>query len=223
MKKLSIIFIYFFLTKMHLFSQDKLDFQFGYGYYISHSENQLHIMADQEFSSYLSYGVSYQKENIFGVRLLLNYSYHEIKKENIFNLVYIRGDGDPPLKTFIGDISHINHNIDLDYIDNFSNYFSFGIGISFVINNRILNVERILEGEQTRVLNDKLASSGIGANGILKFFLPLNKGENYFYLTSILKLRYTHSIWFDEGIRELDNYKQEYISSNLSIGIGYSF
>ncbi|MCF8243231.1 MAG: hypothetical protein K9J16_17780 [Melioribacteraceae bacterium] len=180
-------------------------------------------MADQEFSSYLSYGVSYQKENIFGVSLLLNYSYHQIKKENVFNLVYIRDHGDPPPNIFIGDISHISHNIDLDYIDNFSNYFSFGIGVSLVINNRILNVEKFVEGKQSRVLNDKLASSGIGANGNLKFFLPLNKGEKYFYLTSLLKLRYTHSIWFDEDIRELDNYKQEYITSNLSIGIGYSF
>jgi hypothetical protein len=45
----------------------------------------------------------------------------------------------------------------------------------------------------------------------------------YFFFTSKLKIRYTYSIWFDEGIRNLDNYHQEFLATQISVGLGYPF
>jgi hypothetical protein len=52
--------------------------------------------------------------------------------------------------------------------------------------------------------------------------IPLSENSKFSIITK-LKLRYTYSIWFDEGIRKLDNYHQEFLTSQLSLGIGYSF
>ncbi len=70
---------------------------------------------------------------------------------------------------------------------------------------------------------DKLASSGLGVNGFLEFSISLDNSGIYFFFTSKLKIRYTYSIWFDEGIRNLDNYHQEFLATQISVGLGYSF
>ncbi|MGE5846165.1 MAG: hypothetical protein ACM34O_05540 [Ignavibacteria bacterium] len=123
----------------------------------------------------------------------------------------------------VADASLINHNIDLAYIGIISPYFSWGLGPSFVITNRIIEIDNPDAEAITLLLYDKLASSGLGANAFIDFSVPFSETENYFFFSSEIKFRYTHSIWFDEGIRNLDNYKQEFLVFTLSAGIGYSF
>lgn len=223
MTRLALVFLFLLFSCTYLYSQNKIDANIGYGHYLSNSENSMNIMGEKRFASYLFYGFSYQRDNFLGINLIINYSYHQINEENLFRFVYYIGDGEPPPTTITGDIRHISHNVDFNYAGNFNKYFSYGVGVSFVIANRILSLVRIVNDKETLILYDKLASSGIGVNSFAMFSVPFTKDKNYFYFTSMLKFRYTYSVWFDEGIRDLDNYYQEYFTTQLSIGVGYSF
>lgn len=60
-------------------------------------------------------------------------------------------------------------------------------------------------------------------NGFVRFTTSLNEIGNDLIFISVLKLRYTHSIWFDEGLRKLDDYNQEFFVVQLSLGFAYNF
>lgn len=202
-----------------LYSQKKLELSIGYGYYLSNSENSFKIMGDKSFNSYLFCGFAYQRENVLGINFRFEYNYHQIKEENVISFSrFSHGE-----YSWTGDLSAISHNIDLNYFGNISKYLFYGIGPSFVITNRILEVNQVLPIYENHSTYDKLAASGLGINGYLDVQIPITSDKNYFYFTSKFKLRYTYSIWFNEGIRKLDDYYQEYFTTQLSIGLGYSF
>ncbi len=215
MIKIFLFSILFLFSNSIIMAQNKININMGYGYYLSNSENSTKIMGNNKFQSYILYDFSYQRENLFGFNIMFEYSYQQITKKDIIEFIRYNPGPNPSPPPFQGDIKLTSHNFDLDYSAKISNYISYGIGPSFIIVNRILEVDT--------VLYDKLASSGIGINGYVEFSIPLNASKEYFFFTSKLKFRYTHSVWFDKGIRYLDGYQQEYFTSQILAGIGYAF
>lgn len=215
MGKIILFPVLILLSNSTINSQNKINLNIGYGHYLFNSENSTKIMGDKKFQSYVLYDFSYLRENLFGLNMMIEYSYQKITKKDVIEFIINDPSPNPAPPPLLGDIQLINHNFDFDYSARINKFFSFGIGPSFIIVNRILEVDT--------VLYDKLASSGLGVNCFVEFSVPLDGGKNYFYLTSKLKFRYTHSIWFDKGIRNLDNYNQEYFTTQLLIGIGYNF
>jgi hypothetical protein len=112
---------------MNLFSQNIISPNFGYGYYLSNSENSLKIMGDKRYNSHLFFGVSLQKE-LYGYKFMIEYNYHQIKKENVVKFLMTSQDSPDPTGIYGGDLSLINHNIDFDYIGDINKYFYYGIG-----------------------------------------------------------------------------------------------
>jgi hypothetical protein len=108
------------------------------------------------------------------------------------------------------------HNLDLELKNEINEYFSFGIGPSFSFVNRsyIFNYSD---------LEDRLASFALGVSGSIDVKLPINESANYLYFYSGIKFRYLYGILYDEGLRDLSNYNQHFVTGNLTIGIGYSF
>ena len=196
-------------------SQNRIGLNVGYGYYLINSENSTKIMGDKIFQSFVLYDFSFQKDSLLGFNLLFEYSYQQITKKNIIEFVRYEPGPFPAPPPYWGNMKLISHNFDLDYTAKINNYLSYGIGPSFIIVNRILEVDT--------VLYDKLASSGLGINGFTECSVPIYGSKKYFFFTSKLKFRYTHSIWFDKGIRNLDDYKQEYFTVHILAGIGYAF
>lgn len=215
MAKIILFSVLFFLNNTIVNSQNKININIGYGHYLINSENSTKIMGGKKFQSYILYDFSYLRENLLGFDMMFEYSYQKITKKDIIEFIIYDPSPNPAPPPLFGDIELIKHNFDFDYTARINKYFSFGIGPSFIIVNRILDVDT--------VLYDKLASSGLGINGFTELSFPLTSGKQYLYFTSKLKLRYTHSIWFDKGIRDLDNYDQEYFTTQLLIGIGYNF
>ena len=211
---LCILFTFFYTLS---YSQNKLYVNFGYGTYLENSENALKVMGDKKFRSHLVYGFIYQREDVMGFNLMIEYAYNRITKEDVMEFARTGSNSPEIIDIFGGDAVLINHTFDLDYLGEINKYLSYGIGPSFIITNRIIDVDE--------TLYDKLASSGLGLNGLLEFSIPLasSESEDYFFFTSKLKFRYTYSVWFDEGIRKLDDYYQEFLSTQFSIGLGYSF
>lgn len=214
MLKAFLFSILFLCSNSIIFSQNKISINIGYGYYLSNSDNSTVIMSGNKFQSFLLYDFSYQKDNVFGYNLLFEYSYQQITKKNIIEFIRYNPDGSS-LPPYWGDVKLISNNFDLDYSAKISKYFFYGIGPSFIIVNRVLSVDT--------VLYDKLASSGLGLNGFLELSVPIYGIRDYIFFTSKLKFRYTHSIWFDKGIRDLDNYHQEYFTVQILAGVGYAF
>lgn len=198
-----------------ILSQNRISANLGYGYYLSNSENSLIIMEKDDFTSYFNFGFAFQRNNLFGYNILLEYNYHEIKEDDVIQFFRTSSRSPEIIGFYYGDMTLTNHNIDLDFVGVINEYLLFGFGPSFVISNRTLVIDDLLK--------DKLASSGIGVNGFIRADLPLSNDKEYFYISAKLNLRYTHSIWFDEGLRNLDNYNQEFFTSNILIGLGYSF
>lgn len=219
----NIIFTTFimFACSIMIYPQTSISINLGYGNYFSNSENSLYVMRDDKYRSYLFYGISLQNANILGYNLILEYSYHRTNKDNIVQFVRTAETDPTPLGYFNGDIILLSHTFDLDIAGNLNKYLSCGIGPSFEIINRTFKVNFPPAMELS--LNDRLASSALGVNAFINFSYPLWEGENNIYITSQFKIRYTHSIWFDKGNRNLDNYSQEFLTGQVSAGLGYSF
>jgi len=205
------------------YSQNELSINVGPGYYLLNSENSNNIVGDKRFKWYLHFGFAYQRNNILGSSLIFEYSYNELIKEDAILFVITSEVSPDPIDYIGADVSLINHNFDLDYVGDISQLFAYGFGPSFVISNRIVEVDNFKFAEATLSLHDKLSSSGIGFNAFLKFAIPFSECANYFFFNSKIKFRYTHSIWFDEGIRKLDDYSQDFLTSEFEAGIGYGF
>lgn len=215
MVKIFIFLIVFLFSTSIIYSQNRISLNVGYGYYLSNSENSTKIMGDNKFQSFVLYDFSYQRDKLFGFNLLFEYSYQEITKNNIIEFIRYNPGPNPSPPPYWGNMKLINHNFDLDYTAKFDKYFSYGIGPSFIIVNRILEVDT--------VLYDKLASSGLGVNGFVELSVPIYGSRKYVFFTTKLKFRYTYSIWFDKGIRNLDDYHQEFFTAQILAGIGYAF
>lgn len=222
MRKYLLLLTVVLIIDSNILPQNRLSLNIGYGYYLSNSENSLKIMGNESFHSFLFYGFSFEKENVLGLNLMLEYSYHQITKNNVIQFVRTSAASPEPIGFLEGDMSLISHNIDLDWVNNISQYFSYGIGPSIVIVNRIFEINNIPIGSTSLSFYDKLASSGMGLNGFLMFNIPLDKRGKLFF-NSKIKLRYTHSIWFDKGIRNLNDYYQSFFTGQVSAGIGYAF
>lgn len=217
-----LVFALLLISNSALFPQYRISLNPGFGYYTSNSENSLRMMENQrKYRSYFSLGVSFQKEDLFGMNIMMDYSYNNLKRENLVAFTY--SDMSPiEYSTVHGGLRLSSHNIDIDYLGSIIRNFYFGIGPSFVITNRTYDNEP-LYGDGRLVLpgfEDRLASAGLGVNAFIMYNAPL---VEKLYLTTKIKLRYTHSVWFDKGPRNLDNYSQEFLTTEMSAGLGYAF
>jgi len=223
MKKYILAIIIFLFADYFINAQNKITANAGYGYYLSNSENSLRIMGDKRYKSYFHFGFAFQRGDLVGLNLMLEYSYHQMEKEDALEF-FITSSFDPEIQYKVAsDASILSHNFDLDYIGSIGSYFSYGFGPSFVIINRIIEVNNAYTEAGLKSFYDKLASSGLGANAFFDFSVPFTEAREFFFITSKIKFRYIHSIWFDKGLRNLDDYKQEFLVFNFSVGIGYAF
>ncbi|RJP61076.1 MAG: hypothetical protein C4539_20345 [Ignavibacteriales bacterium] len=226
MTKFIFIIVCFLFLSGIIHSQSKVSLSAGYGNYLSNSENSTRIMGDKKFRSHFVSELSYQNENLLGLNLMIDFNYHEVTKKNVVEFLPTGEDGSEIVDSYGIDLSLVSFNFDLSYVRTMSDNFSIGLGPSFCIINRIVDMDEgiVTIGNISGLLSfyDKLASSGLGANGFIMFNMPIMV-DSKFFITSKLKFRYIHSIWFDKGIRNLDNYKQEFITAQITLGIGYKF
>jgi hypothetical protein len=191
------------------------------GLYIYNSENSLPVMGDENYLLNYGFEVSYRNNNLLGYMIQFDYSYLYSGIDDVLKFVRTGENSPDPLGYFYSDVSLSLNSLDLSINGKLGNIFSYGFGPSFSIVNRSVNIESPAVGY--RDFEDRLASFSIGVNGILEMRIPLNEQNNYWYFYSGLKFRYLHGLFYDEGLRDLDDYNQNFVSANLAIGIGYNF
>lgn len=192
------------------------------GLYLYNSENSLPVMGDENYLLNYGFELSFRNKNLFGFTFQVDYSYLYSGIDSV--LKFIVTNELEPNQAFYSDVSLSQNTIDISVIGNLGKIFSFGFGPSFSIVNRSINVENPYAfDEEYRHFEDRLATFNIGIIGLVDVRIPFSEQENYWYFYSGLKIRYLHSFFYDEGLRDLDDYNQNFVSANLAIGIGYNF
>ena len=120
----TILIILTFFSFSLTYAQNKIELNFGSGYYLSNSENSFKIMRDKKFSSYLFYGFSYQRKNLLGLNFEFEYNYHKIIKENTIVFVFPGCDICESVSSG-GDVSLINHTFDLSFVGEFTDILKY--------------------------------------------------------------------------------------------------
>ena len=191
------------------------------GFYIYNSENSLPVMGDENYLLNYGFEVSYRNNDLLGHMIQFDYSYLYSGVDDVLKFVRTGEGGPEPLGYFYSDVSLSLNTLDLSINGKLSNIFSYGFGPSFSIVNRSVTIENPAIGY--RDFEDRLASFNIGVNGIIEMRIPLSEQINYWYFYSGLKFRYLYGLFYDEGLRDLSDYNQIFVTANLAIGIGYNF
>jgi hypothetical protein len=173
-------------------------------------------MGDENYLLNYGFEISYRNKNLFGYIIQFDYSYLYSEIDDVLKFVRT-GEGSPdPIGVFYSDVSLSLNTLDISVNGKLGNIFSFGFGPSFSIVNRSVIIEY-------SDFVDRLASFSIGIIGLIDMRIPFSKATDYWYFYSGLKFRYLHGLFYDEGLRVLDDYNQNFITGNFSIGIGYYF
>ena len=192
------------------------------GVYLYNSENSLPVMGDENYLLNYGFEVGYRNKNLFGFTIQLDYSYLYSGIDSVLKFVITNEWG--PDNAFYSNVSLSLNTIDISVIGNLGKIFSFGFGPTFSIVNRSINVENPYAfDEEYKQFEDRLASFNIGVIGLVDMRIPFSQKTNYWYFYSGLKMRYLHGFFYDEGLRDLDDYDQNFVIINLAIGIGYNF
>lgn len=190
--------------------------------YLYNSENSLPVMGDEDYLLNYGFEVSYENKNLLGYDIQFSYSYLYSRIDNVLEF-RITNEIDPAIYLYTDVLLTLN-NLDISVNGNFGNIFSFGYGPSFAIVNRSIIVEKAyFNGEEIVDFKDRLASFNIGLIGLINMNIPFSKSKEYWYFYTGVKIRYLHGFFYDEGIRDLSNYSQNFVTANLAIGIGYNF
>ena len=211
-----IISVFLFLFTSLSFSQHQITIKPTIGGYIYNSENSLKIMGDENYLLNYGFELSYENKDIVGYDIQVDYSYSYSDFDNVLEFVYTGESSPDPLGYFHSDVSLSFHNFDISLKSEINEYFSYGFGPSFSFVNRSYIIDHY-------DFEDRLASFAIGVSGSINVKLPLDENTNYWYFYSGLKLRYLYGLFYDEGLRDLSDYNQHFVTGNLTIGIGYSF
>jgi len=206
----------------NLIAQNQITVAPVIGLYLYNSENSLPVMGDENYLLNYGFEVSYRNKNLFGYIIQFDYSYLYSSKDNVLEFEFYDPSPNPnPNRFFYTDVSLSFNNLDISINGNLGSIFSFGFGPSFVIVNRSIIVENADIDHEDFV--DRLASFNIGIIGLMDMRIPFSQNTEYWYFYSGLKIRYLHGFFYDEGLRDLNDYNQNFVITNLVIGIGYNF
>ncbi|MCW9098535.1 MAG: hypothetical protein OQJ93_14230 [Ignavibacteriaceae bacterium] len=198
------------------FAQHQISVAPAIGLYVYNSENSLKVMGDKNYLFNYGFELSYKNKNIFGYNIQVDYSYLYSKIGEVLKFIRTGEGGPEPIGVSYSDVSLSLNTIDISVNGDLGSFFSFGFGPSFSLVNKsiIFDYANFV---------DRLASFNIGINGLINMRIPLSKNAEYWYFYSGLKIRYLHGLFYDEGLRDLENYNQNFVTAILTIGIGYSF
>lgn len=187
------------------------------GLYLYNSEDSLPIMGDENYLLNYGFEFSYNNLNLYGYNIQFDYSFIYSSKDNVLQFeIYDPSPTPNPNRFFYSDASLSLNTIDISINSNLWSLFSYGFGPSFSLVNRSVIVEY-------SDFTDRLASFNIGINALIDMRIPISNNINYWYLYGGLKFRYLYGLFYDKGLRDLDNYNQHFVVTNLSVGIGYHF
>jgi hypothetical protein len=208
--------VYFFLLSFGLsYSQENLVVQLGPGYFLHHSENDLILLKDKQMEWSYNFALNTTFQVSDATILLAEFALLGAPSQRVLESKYVSDTGEP-LGTFGYTYSQNSFLFSLSYIYEYSDDWFVGAGPILTIFNRQLKTNDAVS------YDDDLYGYGLGVK--LFTFVDYNLQTNgKWFLRSQLNATFLHSIFFDEGNRNLDGYSIYMLESSIQIGLGYRF
>jgi hypothetical protein len=215
-----------FLLVSSLYSQNKIYLSVNPGENLYSSENSMKMLEDKKIQWLPGLSIGYERGNIWGYILYFEYNYSYRKIDGVLSWARTGPDSPEIIATFGSDYVLSINNFDIGIKYNLTDNLSCAIGptIAFVSRSFVIDEFPYIPGETvSNNIDDRLVSVCAGINASLNLQIPFSSGSNYMFLYSSLKFRYLHSLWFDARGRNVDNYYQSFLVSQLNLGLGYNF
>ena len=217
--------LFLLLFCLPLSAQKKIYISYNPGISLFNSENSKKTTGDKHIRWFPGISLACAVENLWGLNVSLGYDY---SSKRIYDVQAFARTG-PTGPEIIGysnaDLILACHNFDISLYDKANDWLSFGAGPTLSFVNRSIVIDDLPSSgfENTdRSFEDRLLSLCLGFNYSVNIEVPLETGTQHFFFFSALKLRYLHSVWFDDRGRNLDNYHQSLLFGQLCIGLGYN-
>lgn len=208
-----------------LSAQNKIFVSYNPGASLYNSENSTKTIGDKHIDWFPGFSVAFATENLSALNLFFEYNctYRRIEEVQKFAIT----DMSPEIVNYTyADLMFLFHNVDLDVYYKANQWLSIYIGPTISWVNRTYVIDDLPASPVENIdktFEDRLASLCLGANASVSVEIPLQNDVRYIFFFSNLKYRYLHSVWFDDRGRDLSNYHQKFLFSQLNIGLGYNF
>jgi hypothetical protein len=225
MKKYILLFL-LMLLYIHLGAQNKFIISYNPGVSLYNSENSMKIIDDKRIRWFPGSSIAYETENLWGLNIHLEYNFAGKRIYDVQDFARTSASGPEIIGTSAADLILACHNVDLAVYDKLNDWLSIAAGSTISLVNRSIVIDDLPNYSQeniSRSFEDRLVSLCLGVNVSVNIEFPLQTGPQYVFFFSSVKLRYLHSVWFDDKGRNLSNYYQAFLSSQLNVGLGYSF
>lgn len=215
MKNLILLSLLLYLCSP-LYAQNKILISYNPGMSLHNSENSTKIIGDKHIAWFPGISLAYATENLWGLNVLLEYNYSSKRIYDVQTLA----------TTSSADLILTCNNFDVAVYYKANEWLSFAAGPTMSLVNRTIVIDNLLASGLENVeksFEDRLVSFCLGVNGSVSIEVPLQTAAQYVFFFSNVKLRYLHSVWFDDRGRNLSNYYQSFLFGQLNIGLGYNF
>jgi hypothetical protein len=208
-----------------LYPQNKIYLSMNPGLSLFNSENSMKLIGDKTIDWFPGVSIGYERENVWGYNLYFEYNVTYNKVADVLSFVRTSPDS-PVIDSWGADLILSLNNFDIGIKDNLTDNLSYAFGptVTFASRSFVIDDAPRIPGETlSNNIDDRLESLCLGVNASLNFQVPFSSGTSYPFFYSGLKFRYLHSIWFDARGRNVSNYYQSFLFSQLNLGIGYNF
>jgi hypothetical protein len=209
-----------------LYAQNKIFLSYNPGISLYNSENSGKTIGDKHLGWFPGFSIAYESENIWGLNLLLEYNWTQKRIYDVQTFAMTTSTGSGTLGYFNADLILACHNLDISVSYKVKDWLYFAAGPTVSLVDRSIVMDNLPNYIQEKVgssFDDRLISLCLGVNGSVNIEIPFQTSSQYVFFFSSIKLRYLQSVWFDDRGRNLDNYSQSFIFTQLNIGLGYNF
>jgi hypothetical protein len=186
-----------------------------------HTENSMAIVGDKRIKSFTGFSVGYGYEWGEQTDLDVEFSYLRRTIGQVQTFDFYSPDNPETPTTTQADLRYSYYICDLAVKYKVSDIMTIGIGPSYAIINRSVEVVPFVSGNQTINYRDELSSRALGVNTSIQGKILLDNKEKIGLILEA-KPRFLYSIWFDEGGRDLSNYRQISVTVDFCAGISYA-
>jgi hypothetical protein len=172
-------------------------------------------MKDEDYSSLIGFEIGYAYRFSDNNSLSLEFAYLESKADHVMRFAVSSPSGPQTIDYVYGDARFLEYVIDVSISHRISQWLKAYVGPSGAVLNRVFTIDQ-------RGFEDRLSSRAFGGHAGLDIVVPITEGDGLRLLAGT-KIRYLHSISFDERGRKLDGYNQSLLFITGSVGLAYEF
>lgn len=208
---LFIVVSLFFVTQSS--GQDDIGITCGVGAYAYNTENEYAITKNENYILNFTFAAYYVRALSANYRINVSYNFMFSKINDALLFAITAPNVPEALGQYGVDIKLMFNMFDfnLDVKLNKNYYISMGPTLALVFRSLVIDHHSF---------KDELASVCGGLNVVAAWYYPIDNSKMYYQMG--IKTRFLTGLFFDRGMRNIDDYNQSFITVNLELGLGFS-